>query len=150
MRRRHARGHSRVDRPRREAALLQVVGGQAVMRSQLEYLADLARSGRVLLHVLPFGALGRPAPGLGSMSVLHVGVAPGITVVYLANASGGHFLTSPEATRTHYATFEQLRLFPRVIEVLHSATATRYSFPGYVAPTESYLMFHGCQGPPSV
>ncbi|MCW2931586.1 MAG: putative DNA-binding protein [Actinomycetia bacterium] len=94
-----------------EAALLQVVGGRAVMRSQLQYLADLAGSGRVLLHVLPFGALGRPAPGLGSMSILHVGAAPGITVVYLANASGGHFLTSPEATRTHYATFEQLRVY---------------------------------------
>jgi transcriptional regulator with XRE-family HTH domain len=94
-----------------EAALLQVVGGRAVMRSQLEYLADVAGSGRVLLHVLPFGALGRPAPGLGSMSILHVGAAPGIAVVYLADASGGHFLTSPEATRTHYATFEQLRAY---------------------------------------
>jgi hypothetical protein len=45
------------------------------------------------------------------MSILHVGAAPGINVVYLANASGGHFLTSPEATRTHYATFQQLRVY---------------------------------------
>jgi transcriptional regulator with XRE-family HTH domain len=92
-----------------EAALLQVVGGRAVMRAQFAHLADLAGSGRVDIYVLPFRAQGRPAPGLGSMSILHVGQAPGITVVYLANASGGHFLTSPEATGPHSAAFQQLR-----------------------------------------
>jgi transcriptional regulator with XRE-family HTH domain len=94
-----------------EAALLQVVGGRAVMRNQLAYLAGLRDGGRVLVHVLPFGALGRPAPGLGSMNILHIGTPPAITVVYLADASGGHFLTSPEATATHYAAFEQLRAY---------------------------------------
>jgi transcriptional regulator with XRE-family HTH domain len=92
-----------------EAALLQLVGGRAVMRDQLAYLADLPGEGRVLVHLLPFGALGRPAPGLGSMNILHLGPPPGITVTYLADASGGHFLTSPHATTTHATTFEQLR-----------------------------------------
>jgi transcriptional regulator with XRE-family HTH domain len=94
-----------------EAALLQVVGGRAVMRNQLAYLSGLRGEGRVLVHVLPFGALGRPAPGLGSMNILRIGTPPAITVVYLADASGGHFLTSPEATATHYAAFEQLRAY---------------------------------------
>jgi transcriptional regulator with XRE-family HTH domain len=94
-----------------EAALLQVVGGRAVMRAQLAHLANLTDEGRVLVHLLPFGALGRPALGLGSMNILHLGPPPAITVVYLADASGGHFLTSPHATTTHHATFEQLRAY---------------------------------------
>jgi transcriptional regulator with XRE-family HTH domain len=94
-----------------EAALLQVVGGRSVMRAQLTHLANLTEEGRVLVHVLPFGALGRLAPGLGSMSILHLGPPPAITVVYLADASGGHFLTSPHATTAHYATFGQLRAY---------------------------------------
>jgi transcriptional regulator with XRE-family HTH domain len=51
-----------------EAVIRRPIGGYAVMAEQLEHLADLADSGRIRVHVVPFGPLPYPMmDGLASL-----------------------------------------------------------------------------------
>ena len=94
-----------------EGALHQVVGGAAVMRPQLSWLADLAGAGgaSLSLQVLPFTAGAYAAAGCGSMSVLRFADTPGLGVIHLAALSGGVSLEDQDEVARYIRTFAQLR-----------------------------------------
>jgi hypothetical protein len=91
-----------------QAALSQVVSSRRVMRSQLIHLAELCDS-QAEIRVLPFRSVLHPAPGLGPMTVLRFGPAAGLSVVYLADMTGGRVLTGAAAVSVHVRAYEQLR-----------------------------------------
>lgn len=108
-----------------EGALHQVVGGAAVMRSQLARLADLAHAaagragagpagagsggGRLSLQVLPFAAGAHAAAGCGSMAILRFADTPGLGVIHLAALSGGVSLADRDDVARYVRAFAQLR-----------------------------------------
>ena len=97
-----------------EGALHQVVGGAAVMRSQLARLADLARAAgpggvRLSLQVLPFAAGAHAAAGCGSMAILRFADTPGLGVIHLAALSGGVSLADRDDVARYIRAFAQLR-----------------------------------------
>jgi len=71
-----------------EAALRRVVGGVAVMRGQLDHIADLARNAAtVSIGVLPFSA--GPHVGMqGSFQILEFAVDPAGSVLFFESALG--------------------------------------------------------------
>ena len=107
-----------------EGALRQAVGGLAVMRGQLEWLASVAEAGlvqtlpdgddagarvRISLQVLPFAIGAHAAAGCGPMTVLRFAQSQGIGVVHLSGLSGGVSLEDPEEVARYLRTFGQLR-----------------------------------------
>ncbi len=74
-----------------EAALRRPVGGAAVMREQLRYLAELARLPNVTLQVTPFRIGGHDAAG-GSFTVLRFGEPDVPDVVYIEQLTGAIYL----------------------------------------------------------
>jgi transcriptional regulator with XRE-family HTH domain len=109
-----------------EGALRQAVGGRAVMRAQLGWLAAVAEAGRVAglpdgdgsasggsarisLQVLPFAAGAHAAAGCGPMTILRFARNQGIGVVHLSGLSGGVSLEDAAAVGRYLRTFAQLR-----------------------------------------
>jgi hypothetical protein len=74
-----------------EAVIRRNVGGSAVMRTQLEHLAELAALPRVTIQVLPFCAGVHPAMD-GSFSILGFPVPSDPAVVYMENQAGSVYL----------------------------------------------------------
>lgn len=93
-----------------QAALAHEVGGTAVMRGQLTYLAELAEDNRrVTVHVLPFRAGAHPAFTAGGMTILSFGTTTGIGVVHLPGIGGGAWLEDRDELARHLSAFTQLR-----------------------------------------
>jgi transcriptional regulator with XRE-family HTH domain len=98
-----------------EAALHQVVGGSAVMRPQLAWLAALAEtsasaaSPATSLQVLPFAAGASAAAGGGSMAILRFADTPGLGVIHLAALSGGVSLEDRDDVARYVRAFGDLR-----------------------------------------
>jgi transcriptional regulator with XRE-family HTH domain len=108
-----------------EGALRQAVGGPAVMRTQLEWLAAVADAGRVTglpdggsasggsarvtLRVIPFAAGAHAAAGGGPMTILRFARNQGIGVVHLSGLSGGVSLADAAEVGRYLRTFAQLR-----------------------------------------
>jgi transcriptional regulator with XRE-family HTH domain len=107
-----------------EGALRQAVGGIAVMRGQLGWLADVADAGlvtrlpdgdeagagaRVSLQVLPFAVGAHAAAGCGPMTVLRFAQGQGLGVVHLSGLSGGVSIEEREEVARYLRTFGQLR-----------------------------------------
>lgn len=77
-----------------EAVVRRNVGGSAVMRAQLERLAELSAVPNVTIQVLPFSAGVHPAMD-GSYSVLGFPMPSDPAVVYLENQAGSVYLEEP-------------------------------------------------------
>ncbi|MER6141626.1 DUF5753 domain-containing protein [Streptomyces sparsogenes] len=88
-----------------EACLRAPVGGEQVMRAQMEYLVTAATSPHVTLQVLPFAA-GAP-PAAESFTLLTFDEGP--KVVYVDTAMVGQLIDSAEAVAKATATYDRLR-----------------------------------------
>ncbi|MEJ3742303.1 helix-turn-helix transcriptional regulator [Actinomycetes bacterium KLBMP 9797] len=91
-----------------EAVLSRPVGGDAVMRAQLQRLAEAAEQPNVTLQVLPFEA-GAHAGMDGTFAILDFPEAGDPAVVYAENATGGLFLEKSEELRKYVFIFDHIR-----------------------------------------
>ncbi|MBE9373220.1 helix-turn-helix domain-containing protein [Saccharopolyspora sp. HNM0983] len=90
-----------------EAVLRRVVGNRAVMRDQLQHLADVADQAKVTLQVFPFehGA----HPGMqGPFTILDFPWPTDPGVVYIEHRSGAVYLETPAEIKDHTVAFEHL------------------------------------------
>jgi hypothetical protein len=90
-----------------EAVLRRPVGGQQVMRRQLERLCEVAALPNVTLQVLPFGA-GAHGGMDGTFTMLLFRGVANQDLVFSANAAGGLFLEKDEEVTTYAAIFARL------------------------------------------
>jgi transcriptional regulator with XRE-family HTH domain len=91
-----------------EAAVRRVVGGKAIMKTQLLHLADCAEQGRITLQVLPYGA--GPHPGqAGPFIILGFADPTEPEVVYMETVAGNLYVDKPEEVRVFSTVFDQLR-----------------------------------------
>ncbi len=90
-----------------EAALRRPIGGQAVIRRQLQRLVEASEQPTVTLQVLPF-AVGAHRALDGSFDVLEFagGEDP---LVYCDGMTGGVFRSKPTELRQYWMSFEALR-----------------------------------------
>ena len=89
-----------------EAVLHRVIGGPAVMQSQLQLVVDRMQMGNLTVQVLPFGAGAHPATG-SSFSILEFsGDVPDI--VYSEGLEGFMFMERPEEITMYDRVFERL------------------------------------------
>ncbi|MGQ0779185.1 MAG: helix-turn-helix domain-containing protein [Pseudonocardiales bacterium] len=93
-----------------EGALRQHVGGPAVMRAQLEHLAEAAAWPNVVIRVLPFRAGAHPAMNSGAFSVLEFSEPDDPRTVYAAQLTGGIYLEVLREVGTYRLAYEQLRV----------------------------------------
>ncbi len=78
-----------------EAVLVRPVGGERVMASQLDHLADLAEElSNISIQVLPFSHGGHPAMTTPYV-ILNFADAPEESIVYLENLTNGQVLEEP-------------------------------------------------------
>jgi len=91
-----------------EAVLHRPVGGQRVMREQLERLAAAVELPSVSLRVLPFAA-GAHGGMDGTFTMLRYAESDGHDVVFSANAAGGLFLEKDEEIRRYADIFGRLQ-----------------------------------------
>ena len=112
-----------------EATLHQVVGGTAVMRTQLTHLAELSGAySQITIQVLPFAAGAPPAGGNGPLSILRFAGPQSLGVVHLPGPYGGICLDSPPDVASHARAFTLLKasaLTPRATAQLLSDMAQR-------------------------
>ena len=78
-----------------EAVLRRSLGGRAVMRAQLEHLAEVARLPQVTIQVIPFGGGGHAAAG-GSFTILRFAEPELPDVVYLEQLTSALYLDGRE------------------------------------------------------
>jgi transcriptional regulator with XRE-family HTH domain len=89
-----------------ESALHRQVGGPAVMRSQLEALADRSRPKNVVVQVIPLEAGAHP--GMDSaFTILHIEEVS--DVVYVEGLIGNFYLQNPTDITRYRRAFDQLR-----------------------------------------
>ncbi|MGW7298720.1 helix-turn-helix domain-containing protein [Streptomyces sp. NPDC054829] len=89
-----------------EAALRRRVGGQSVMRAQLEHLLTESQRPHVTIQVLPFSS-GAHAAAVGSFAVLR-GPTPELDVVYVDLIGGGLFMEKRQELDRYRLAFEYL------------------------------------------
>ncbi|SDY20650.1 Helix-turn-helix domain-containing protein [Micromonospora pattaloongensis] len=90
-----------------EAVLSRPVGGDAVMRAQLERLLEAAELPNVTLQILPFDA-GAHAGMDGTFAILDFPEPNDPAVVYAENATGGLFLEKAEELRKYVFIFDHV------------------------------------------
>lgn len=91
-----------------EAAIRRVVGGEQVMRGQLQHLLELGHQPHITLQVLPFSSGAHPAM-TGPFEIARFAdrkLDP--DVVYLENQTGGLFMEDPAESSRYNLTFESL------------------------------------------
>jgi len=91
-----------------ETVVSRPVGGDAVMRAQLEYLVKAADLPNVTLQILPFEA-GAHAGMDGTFTILDFPEPGDPAVVYAENATGGLFLEKPEELQKYVFIFDHIR-----------------------------------------
>src|SRR5690606_34758935 len=91
-----------------ETVVSRPVGGDAVMRDQLEYLVKAADLPNVTLQILPFEA-GAHAGMDGTFTILDFPEPGDPAVVYAENATGGLFLEKPEELQKYVFIFDHIR-----------------------------------------
>ncbi len=84
------------------------VGGEAIMRTQLRRLIDVAERSNVTLQVLPFTTAAHVQP-ISPFTILEFPDAADPTVVYLEHLTGSLFLEHEEETRRYTVVFDHLR-----------------------------------------
>ena len=90
-----------------EAVLHRPIGGQAVLRAQLEHLADVSSQPGVTLQILPFSAGGYAATG-GAFSLLRFADADLPDIVYIEHLTSALYLDKLEDLDRYTATMEAL------------------------------------------
>jgi transcriptional regulator with XRE-family HTH domain len=91
-----------------EAVVSRPVGGHAVMRAQLQRLADAADLPNVTIQILPFEA-GAHAGMDGTFAILDFPEPGDPDVVYAENATGGLFLEKGDELRKYIFIFDHIR-----------------------------------------
>jgi transcriptional regulator with XRE-family HTH domain len=91
-----------------EAVLRRLVGGQAVMRAQLDHIAEAADLPNVTFQVIPFSAGAHPGMS-GEFVILRFEEPVGADVVYIESMAGDLFLEEPSDISRYAAMFEHLR-----------------------------------------
>jgi transcriptional regulator with XRE-family HTH domain len=91
-----------------EAVLSRPVGGDDVMRDQLERLVEVTRLPNVTLQILPFAA-GAHAGMDGTFAILDFPDAEDPNVVFAENATGGLFLEKTDELRKYNSIFDTIR-----------------------------------------
>jgi transcriptional regulator with XRE-family HTH domain len=91
-----------------EAVVSRPVGGDAVMRAQLQRLVEAADLPNVTLQVLPFEAGGHAGMD-GTFAILGFPEDGDPDVVYAENATGGLFLEKSEELRRYTFIFDHIR-----------------------------------------
>ncbi|MFF9194970.1 helix-turn-helix domain-containing protein [Streptomyces sp. NPDC014779] len=110
-----------------EAVLRQVVGGPAVMAEALRHIAGLARSHRVIVQVVPFGA-GAYGPMTGSLKLMSFEDAP--PLAYLQGLGTGRLEDDPATVAQLTLTYDLLgatALSPRDSLALIESVAEDYA-----------------------
>jgi transcriptional regulator with XRE-family HTH domain len=90
-----------------EAAVGRPVGGDAVMRAQLERLVAAAEQPNITIQVLPF-EVGAHAGMDGTFAILDFPEPSDPEVVFAENATGGLFLEKADEIRKYLFIFEQI------------------------------------------
>jgi transcriptional regulator with XRE-family HTH domain len=90
-----------------EAVLMRPVGGQEVMRGQLEHLVELASLPNVSVRVLPFDAGAHPGME-GSFVILNSSHEADPGTVFVAMATGGVFQERPTDLHRYETIFKRL------------------------------------------
>jgi transcriptional regulator with XRE-family HTH domain len=91
-----------------ESALRRQVGGPATMNDQLAHLADISRSNKVILQVLPDAAGAHPAMD-GAFEILRFPNAADPDVVYIQYRLGSIYLEDPDDIAAYAELFDHLR-----------------------------------------
>jgi hypothetical protein len=91
-----------------ETVVSRPVGGDAVMRAQLERLAQAAHLPSVTLQILPF-RVGAHAGMDGPFTILDFPEPGAPDVVYAENATGGTFIEKSDELRKYKFIFDQIR-----------------------------------------
>lgn len=91
-----------------ESVLSRPVGGDAVMRRQMDRLVEAAELANVTLQVLPFEA-GAHAGMDGTFAILNFPEKVDTDVVFAENATGGLFLEKSEELRKYHFIFDHIR-----------------------------------------
>lgn len=91
-----------------EAVVSRPVGGDGVMRAQLERLVDAADLPNVTLQILPFEAGGHAGMD-GTFAILDFPEPSDPDVVYAENATGGLFLEKSDELRKYVFIFDHIR-----------------------------------------
>ncbi|GAB3819585.1 helix-turn-helix domain-containing protein [Micromonospora zhanjiangensis] len=91
-----------------EAVVSRPVGGDAVMRAQLERLVEAADLPNVTLQILPF-EVGAHAGMDGTFTILDFPEAGDPDVVYAENATGGLFLEKSDELQKYIFIFDHIR-----------------------------------------
>lgn len=90
-----------------EAALRRVVGSRAIMREQLNHLADAADQAKITVQVLPFDHGAHPGMQ-GPFTILDFPWLTDPGVVYIEHRAGALYLEEPAEIKAHTVAFEHL------------------------------------------
>lgn len=91
-----------------EAALQKLVGGAAVMKSQLQHLVDASTTPHVTVQVIPHSA-GAHAGMPGAFVVMDFPDPMDTSLIYIDSMAGDLFLESEEEVRRYSDIFDNLR-----------------------------------------
>ncbi|GAA1556354.1 helix-turn-helix transcriptional regulator [Kribbella sancticallisti] len=92
-----------------EAVLHRPIGGEAVLRAQLEHLADVSREPGVTLQILPFASGGYAATG-GAFSLLRFADADLPDIVYIEHLTSAVYLDKREDLDEYVVTMDSLSI----------------------------------------
>jgi transcriptional regulator with XRE-family HTH domain len=90
-----------------EAVLHREVGGAAVMRAQLDWLAKMSKRPNVTIRVIPYSAGAHPAMDSTFNVLAFAGSVP--TVVYVEGLVGWIYVERPQDVARYQEVFEHLR-----------------------------------------
>ncbi len=90
-----------------EAAIRRVVGGAAVMRAQLDHLAEANERPNITIQVVPYGAGAHPGQ-LGPFIILEFAQPTEPEVVYMETVGGNLYVDKAEEVHLYTAAFERL------------------------------------------
>jgi transcriptional regulator with XRE-family HTH domain len=91
-----------------EVALRRPVGGAAVLRGQLEYLADACRKQRLTLQITPFAAVTHAAPG--AFSILRFADSGMPDMVYVEHLTSALYIDKPAEVDRYLLAMERLSI----------------------------------------
>jgi hypothetical protein len=92
-----------------EAVLHRPIGGYAVLKAQLEHLAEMSRQPNVTLQILPFSAGGYAATG-GAFSLLRFADADLPDIVYIEHLTSAVYLDKREDLDEYVVTMDSLSI----------------------------------------
>jgi transcriptional regulator with XRE-family HTH domain len=106
-----------------EAALRRPVGGEQVMREQLQRLIDAARLPNVVLQVLPVSVGAHPAMA-GAFSILRFADRDLPDIVYVEHLTNAHYLDKRDDVNPHLHVMDSISMRaappPKTVDILHT------------------------------